>query len=90
MGNMPKILVVSDEPFNWTNGTGITLSNIFKGWDKELIANVYFDDSFAKKSEDICVKFFKLKKWHRFPALVLRVLMLPVLKRKIKFELPLI
>jgi len=88
MGNLPKILVVSEEPFNWENGTGITLSNIFKGWDIERIANVYFTDRSAKKSEDICTKFYRLNRFANLPALGLRVLMLPILKRNIKMELP--
>jgi glycosyltransferase involved in cell wall biosynthesis len=58
MNNYPKILVISLDPFNRVNSSGITLSNLFQLWDKEKIAQVYMSD--MKPEAGACNKFFKL------------------------------
>ena len=35
--NLPKVLIIG-QPFNNNTGGGITLSNLFKGWDREKLA----------------------------------------------------
>ena len=32
--NFPKVLILN-QPFNNVSGGGITLSNLFKGWEKD-------------------------------------------------------
>lgn len=54
----PKVLIVSLDPFNWGNATGITLSNLFKGWDKDAIAQVYMSN--VEPEKDVCTNYFKL------------------------------
>ena len=85
MRNLPKILVVSEVPFNWENGTGITLSNIFKGWDKNNIANVHTHK--GNRSDDICSNYYKLNRRSYIIGHCLRVLMIPLLLKKSKIEL---
>jgi hypothetical protein len=38
---LPKVLIIG-QPFNNDTGGGITLSNLFSGWDKDKIA-VYIE-----------------------------------------------
>lgn len=58
MNTFPKILIISAEPFNKSNGTGITLSNLFDGWDKNSIAQVYLTD--LDRDASVCDNFFQL------------------------------
>jgi len=37
----PKVLIINGEPFNKQSATGITMSNLFRGWPQEKIAQVY-------------------------------------------------
>lgn len=59
MNSFPKVLIINADPFNHINGSGITLSNLFDGWDKDKLAQVYLSD--FEPSKDICTKFYKLK-----------------------------
>ena len=59
MEKFPKVLTISGDPFNKSNGTGITLSNLFDGWDKNCIAQIYLSD--IAPSNDVCNKYYKLK-----------------------------
>ncbi len=58
MKTFPKVLIISLDPFNRGNASGITLSNLFKGWDKNCIAQVYM--SHIEPEKDICTRYFKL------------------------------
>lgn len=58
MKTFPKVLIISLDPFNRSNATGITLSNLFKGWDKNCIAQVYMSP--IEPEKDICTNYFKL------------------------------
>lgn len=58
MSGCPKVLVISIDPFNRSNGTGITLSNLFDGWEKESIAQIYMSDKLH--SNDVCRIYYKL------------------------------
>ncbi|WP_337042022.1 glycosyltransferase [Emticicia sp. 17c] len=82
MAGFPKILVVSADPFNRTSGTGITISNIFKGWDKDRIANVYIHD--VPRSDEVCDKYYRLSKWAFFFNYCLKWLMVLFQLRKVK------
>jgi hypothetical protein len=37
-----RVLIVSSEPFNMERGTGITLSNLFRGWPADRLACLYY------------------------------------------------
>jgi glycosyltransferase involved in cell wall biosynthesis len=54
----PRVLVVDHMPFNRLTGTSITLSNLFEGWPKERVAQVYTAD--IEPSTDVCETFFHL------------------------------
>ena len=67
--NFPKILIYG-QPFNNRHGGGITLSNLFKGWDKSKIAVADTGHMMDNVTTDICDTYFQLGseefKW-RFP-----------------------
>lgn len=43
--NFPRVLIVSAAPLNVSSATGITLLNLFSGWPKERLAQIYDDAS---------------------------------------------
>ncbi len=49
----PKVLVLSIPPWNNTSNT---FSDLFSGWDKDALANVYCRD--GKPTSDVCDKYF--------------------------------
>jgi glycosyltransferase involved in cell wall biosynthesis len=55
---LPRLLVVTSNNFNLVNGGGITLTNLFRGWPSDRIANVHED----RMPEDysVCRKFYRL------------------------------
>ena len=54
----PRILVVTSNNFNLVSGGGITLTNLFRGWPSERIANLHED----RTPEDcsVCKNFYHL------------------------------
>lgn len=69
MMNFQRILIYG-QPFNNRHGGGITLSNLFKGWDKSKIAVADTGHMMDNVTTDICDTYFQLGseefKW-RFP-----------------------
>lgn len=59
MAKFPKVLIISIDPFNRSNGTGITLSNLFDGWDKNSLAQIYMSD--IVPTNNICEMYYKLE-----------------------------
>jgi len=55
---LPRVLVVSNNPFSDYNCNGKTLASFFNGWDKDCIANLFFSDMPA--AGDACLNFYKL------------------------------
>lgn len=58
--NLPKVLIIG-QPFNNVKGGGITLTNLFKGWDKEKIAVAclpYLIDN--NLNTDVCNTYYQL------------------------------
>jgi glycosyltransferase involved in cell wall biosynthesis len=41
MVRYPRVLIVNAEPINRCNATGITMGNLFRGWPKDRIAQIY-------------------------------------------------
>ena len=73
--HFPKVLILN-QPFNNVSGGGITLSNLFKGWEKDKLAVVCLGALFNEKTQlDICDKYYQLGyKEHvwKFPLSVLK------------------
>lgn len=56
----PKILILN-QPFTKTTGGGITLSNLFEGWDKDKIAVACTPHYFNQKIETtVCDTYYRL------------------------------
>lgn len=43
--NFPRVLVIGAAPLNQADATGITLSNLFKGWPADCVAQIYDSES---------------------------------------------
>lgn len=56
----PNILLVTSSTFNHYTGTGILLTNLFKGWPINKIAMIHNDNFPPNKS--VCQSFYKLGK----------------------------
>lgn len=57
---LPKVLVVG-QPFTRHTGGGITLSNLFSGWDRDKLAVVCVDNLFDGNIDtEICDKYYRL------------------------------
>jgi glycosyltransferase involved in cell wall biosynthesis len=52
----PRVLVVGHTPFCRSTGTAITLSNLFDGWPKDRVAQIY--TAATAPSTEVCEKFF--------------------------------
>lgn len=69
MMSFPRVLIYG-QPFNNRHGGGITLSNLFKGWDKSKIAVADTGHMMDNITTDICDTYFQLGneefRW-RFP-----------------------
>lgn len=66
---LPRVLIFG-QPFNNMHGGGITLSNLFKGWDVDKIAVVATGHVMYGVTTDICTNYYQLGqnefKW-KFP-----------------------
>jgi len=51
----PRVLVVGAEPFSYHTGTGITLSNLFRGWPADRLAQVH--SAATPPANDVCGSF---------------------------------
>ena len=58
VSELPRILVVTSNNFNLTTGGGITLTNLFRGWPVDRIANVHEDHTSEDRS--VCRNFYRL------------------------------
>ena len=54
----PRVLVVTSNNFNMQGGGGITLTNLFRGWPADRLANVHEDATPPDRS--VCTNFFRL------------------------------
>jgi len=67
--HLPRILIFG-QPFNDSHGGGITLSNLFKGWDKDKLAVAASGHVMHNVTTDVCDTYYQLGsdeyKW-RFP-----------------------
>ena len=58
MQDYPRILVVTGNNFNLVTGGGITLTNLFRGWTADRIANVHDDATSVDRT--VCKNFYRL------------------------------
>ncbi len=56
--DFPRILVVTGNNFNLVTGGGITLTNLFRGWPADRLANVHDDATPVDRT--VCRNFFRL------------------------------
>ena len=56
---LPKVLIIG-QPFNHKHGGGITLSNLFKGWDKDRIAVAATGHMMYNVTTDVCNIYYQL------------------------------
>ncbi|WBB52087.1 glycosyltransferase [Verrucosispora sp. WMMD573] len=71
----PKVLVVGHMPFDRSTGTTITLSNLFHGWPKDRLAQIY--TSGTEPSTEVCEDFLHFPPREHYPRpqyLALRML----------------
>ncbi|WDQ00493.1 glycosyl transferase family 1 [Micromonospora chalcea] len=52
----PRVLVVDQMPFGRSTGTSMTLSNLFHGWPRDRLAQIYTAN--AVPSTDVCDEYF--------------------------------
>jgi len=71
---LPRVLIFG-QPFNNRHGGGITLSNLFKGWDKDNLAVAATGHLMVHVTTDVCEQYYQLGyeeyKW-RFPFNILQ------------------
>ena len=58
---LPRVLIFG-QPFNRRYGGGITLSNLFSGWEKDKIAVVAGGHTMYSVTTDICNNYYQLGK----------------------------
>ncbi len=58
MQDYPRVLVVTGNNFNLVTGGGITLTNLFRGWPADRIANVHDDATPVDRT--VCRNFYRL------------------------------
>lgn len=56
----PRVLVVTHNSFNAFSGGGITLTNLFRGWPPESIAQIHNDT--VSPDDSVCRRFYKLER----------------------------
>lgn len=56
---LPRVLIFG-QPFNSKYGGGITLSNLFRGWDKDKIAVAAIGHIMYGATADVCNNYFQL------------------------------
>jgi len=59
MSNLPRVLIFG-QPFNSKSGGGITLSNLFREWDKDKVAVAATGHVMHNLTTDICDTYYQL------------------------------
>ena len=54
----PRVLVVNHDPFNSQRNNGMTMSNLFRGWPEDRLAQVYLSN--IAPEFDVCKRFWEL------------------------------
>lgn len=53
-----RVLLLTSESFNGVTGAGITMANLFAGWDNDSIASIHCDS--RPVSRDVCSRYYLL------------------------------
>lgn len=56
--DFPRVLVVTSNNFNLMSGGGITLTNLFRGWPADRLANLHEDPT--QEDHGVCRNFYRL------------------------------
>jgi glycosyltransferase involved in cell wall biosynthesis len=62
----PKVVVLCDEPINKVSGGGVTMGNLFRGWPKDRLGQVFAHHRFEIDT-DICENYLRLGD-HKMPG----------------------
>lgn len=54
----PRVLIVNAHPFETRRHTGVTLTNLFRGWPPDRLAQIYLSDFVPEF--DVCRQYWKL------------------------------
>ena len=52
------MLIISNNPWSFTQNNGKTLESFIKGWDRDSVAQLYFRDE--TPSSDVCMNFYRI------------------------------
>ena len=63
LADFPRILVVTSNNFNQVTGGGITLTNLFRGWPADRIANLHEDPT--PEDDSVCRRFYRCFRVHK-------------------------
>lgn len=55
----PRVLVTCDEPINRVGGGGVTMGNLFRGWPKDSLAQIWAHHRFEIDKE-VCSRYLRL------------------------------
>lgn len=69
--DLPHVLVIGPT-FNTKTGTGITVSNLFNGWDIDKLYSLSY--SAESPADNICQYFFAFKKEDRYPPFFVKMI----------------
>lgn len=69
MPEYPRLLVISTVSFNLEAGGGVTMTNLFKGWDKARIAQIY-THGVNNKDMSVCSRYYRIPPVDRGLALL--------------------
>ena len=64
--DLPRVLILCDEPTNTISGGGVTMGNLFRGWPKDRIAQVWAHHRFEIDTE-VCTQSLRLGN-HELPG----------------------
>jgi glycosyltransferase involved in cell wall biosynthesis len=63
---LPRVVVLCDEPINKVSGGGVTMGNLFRGWPKDRLGQVWAHHRFEIDT-DVCSHYLRLGD-HKMPG----------------------
>ncbi|MEO0630381.1 MAG: glycosyltransferase, partial [Planctomycetota bacterium] len=57
--DLPRVLVIATVSFNWEAGGGVTMCNLFKGWPRDRIAQIY-THGVRNKDMSVCRTYYRI------------------------------
>lgn len=68
--SLPRVLVVSNAPFDTQSNTGRTLAGLFSQWDRDALAQLYFHTGIPRSV--VCDNYYRFSDVDALKAVVLR------------------